>query len=248
MRRPTSDTESSHQRAEGRKMSRKSGNKKGLRARVGRVAAVTAAAFACLGIGATGASAAELSRVEMAYSQAESTSPLRQAGGHPDITTTFAQKETSPGVVSELMHQFEIDLPPGVLANAAKFPTCPAAMLKAGPNGNNAVCPIESQIGGVQLTGILPIPLPLYNVVPPKGAPALFAANVLGTVVAIKPTVRPSPQGYGITMDSGSISQSLAFSEVIVKFWGYPLNRVTTCSGWNMSMAGCHFSIPARKC
>jgi len=158
----------------------------------------------------------------MAYSQAESTSPLRQAGGHPDITTTFAEKESSPGVVSELMHQFEIDLPPGVLANAAKFPTCPAAMLKAGPNGNNAVCPIESQIGGVQLTGLLPIPLPLYNVVPPKGAPALFAANVLGTVVAIKPTVRPSPQGYGITMDSGSISQSLTFSEVIVKFWGVP--------------------------
>src|SRR5690242_14934408 len=193
MSRPSSDTDSSHQRAEGKKMSRKSGSKKGLRARVGRVAAVATAAFACLGIGATGASAIELSKVEMGYSQPESTSPLRQAGGHPDITTTFTSKEDSPGVIKELMHQFELDLVPGLLANSARFPTCPLAMLKAGLSGNSAVCPIESQIGSLTLPGVLGLPFPLYNVVPPKGAPALYASNFLGTVVVIKPTVRPGP-------------------------------------------------------
>ncbi len=222
MRRLVSDTESSHQRAEGRKMSRKSGMKKGLRARIGRVAALSAAAFLCLGIGATGASAAEFERVEMSYTQPESASPLRQAGAHPDVTTILEQKQTSPGIIDEFMHRLEVDLPPGLLANAAKFPTCPMAMMKAGPNGNNPVCPIESQIGSLQITGILPIPLPLYNVAPPKGAPALFAGNVLGTVVALKPTVRPGPQGYGITMDSGAISQALMFTEIMVKFWGVP--------------------------
>jgi hypothetical protein len=209
-------------------MSRKSGSKKGLTARVGRIAAVAAAAFLCLGIGATGASAIELEKVEMSYTQPESSSPLRQAGGHPDITTVFVEKPfiTEPAPrIDELMHQFEVDLPAGLLANSARFPTCPAAMLKAGPNGNNAVCPIESQIGSVQISGLLPIPLPLYNIVPPKGAPALFAGNVLGTVVTVKPTVRPGPHGYAITMDSGTISQSLAFNEVMVKFWGVPADE-----------------------
>ncbi|HYJ22375.1 MAG TPA: hypothetical protein VEW07_10170 [Solirubrobacterales bacterium] len=207
-------------------MSRKSGTKNGLRARVGRVAAVATAALACLGIGATGASAIELSAVEMGYTQPESTSPLKQAGGHPDITTTFASKEDSPGVIKELMHQFELDLVPGLLANSAKFPTCPAAMMKAGPSGNSAVCPIESQIGGVEIPGLIPMPFPLYNVVAPKGAPALYASNILGTVVVVKPTVRPGPQGYAVTMDSGTISQALPFSKVVVKFWGVPAESV----------------------
>jgi hypothetical protein len=98
--------------------------------------------------------------------------------------------------------------------------------MKAGPNGNNPVCPVESQIGTLQIIGVFPLPAPLYNVDPPKGAPAMFAANVLGTVVGLFPTVRPGPNGYAITMDSGAISQGLVIREVITKFWGVPADPV----------------------
>jgi hypothetical protein len=229
MRRIAAGPEISQTREEGRKMSRESKTKKGLRARVGRVAAVAAAAALCLGIGATGAAAIELEKVEMAYTQPESTSPLKQAGSHPDILTVIAPKPLEAGpppLVGELIHQFEADLPPGLLANAAKLPTCPLAMMKGGQSGNTPTCPVEAQIGTTGLTGVYPIPAPLYNIDPPKGAPALFASNILGTVVMVKPTVRVGPNGYGITMDSGEISQGLVITEVLIKFWGVPADPV----------------------
>jgi hypothetical protein len=218
-----------HPHSEGRKMSTRSGVKAKLRSRARQLTAAVAAIGICMGVGAASASALELEKVAMSYTQPESTSPLKQAGAYPDITTVFTVKPFSAGppvLVNELIHRFEVDLPPGLLANAAKFPTCTLAQMKAGPNGNNAVCPVESQIGTLQIIGVFPLPAPLYNVDAPKGAPAMFAANVLGTVVGLFPTVRPGPNGYAITMDSGTISQGLVIREVITKFWGVPADSV----------------------
>ena len=217
---------STERHGEGRKMNSKAGIGRKWRA---RLAAMSVAAVAALGLtaGAQTASAIELLKAEMSYTQPESTSPLRQAGGHPDITTTFAVKPaaTEPVVrLPELAHRFEIDLPPGLLANAAKLPTCSLAAMKAGPNGNNPVCPVSAQIGTLQVPGAFPIALPLYNVDPPKGSPAMFGSNVTGNVVLLRPYVRPGD--YAITFDSGEISQGIVIKEVITKFWGVPADPI----------------------
>jgi hypothetical protein len=216
---------STEQHAEGRKMN----SKQGIGSRVRSHLAVAAAALTAVGLlaGAPAASAIELEKAQMAYTQPESTSPLRQAGAYPDVTTIFAQKPvaTEPfTALSELMHRFEIDLPPGLLANAAKFPTCSLAAMKAGPNGNNAVCPINAQMGTIEVPGAFPLGLPLYNIEPPKGSPAMFGANVLGNLVLLRPFVRPGD--YGITFDSGEIPQGILIREVIVKFWGIPADPI----------------------
>lgn len=223
---------STEQHGEGRKMNSKQGIGTKWRA---RLAALSVAAVAALGLtAAPAASAIELLKAEMNYTQPESTSPLRQAGAYPDVTTIFAPKPTATTpfvVLPELMHRFEIDLPPGLLANAARFPSCSLSAMKAGPNGNNAVCPVSAQMGTLQVPGPFPVPLPLYNIDPPKGSPAMFGANVLGNVVLLKPSVRAGD--YAITFDSGEIPQGLLIREVIVKFWAFPPTRSTTRGGPN---------------
>jgi hypothetical protein len=222
MRLNRSSTESNPQLSKGAPMNNKAGTRSKWRRGVARASLLIAALAALAAVFAPTASAMEFEYLKMNYTEPDGTTPLRQAGGHPDIRTEFAQTPVPPGVplkmFNEHMHRFEIDLPPGLLANAAKLPQCPPSGLKAGPNGNNAVCPIQSQIGVGLING--GVRTPIYNVTPPKGMPALFAFNFLGSVVYISPTVRAGD--YAITFDSGVISQAIMLHTMIIVFWGVP--------------------------
>jgi hypothetical protein len=198
-------------------MSKRAGFKAGLQSRCGRFATVIVAAFLGMAIVASSAFAIEFDYLKMNYTAADGTTQLRQAGAHPDIRTEFAPKPVAPNTYDELMHRFEIDLPPGLLANAAKLPQCPVDALKAGTNGLNAVCPVESQIGIAAISGTK---TPIFNVTPPKGKPALFAMNFIGNVVFLSPRVRAGD--YAITFDSGVITQGAVLKSIVTTFWGVP--------------------------
>lgn len=91
----SSQRTSTEQYAEGGKMNSRQGIGMKWRRRAAQAALALTALAAGLGISASGASAIELLKAEMSYTQTESTSPLRQAGAHPDITTTFALKPSA---------------------------------------------------------------------------------------------------------------------------------------------------------
>jgi hypothetical protein len=190
--------------------------------------ALTALALA-VGISAPAASAVEFSILGASFDDIDGN-PQRQAGSHPDVTVRFDVPQVNPEDVEshpiEAPHRFLIDLPPGLLANPFAAERCPETALKGGNSGNAAACPVDSQIGVAYIgpRSSVPLEAPIYNVIAPDGAPAMFAFNALGVVVRLTPTLRPGE--YAITIDSGSISQGIVIDGVKTVFWGVPSDPI----------------------
>ena len=175
--------------------------------------------------GAGAAQAIEFESLGVEAVNADGT-PARQAGSHPDMRVRFEVPTEDPSDPSsspiEQPHRFQLDLPPGTVGNPRIGPTCPESALKAGVNGNSAVCPVGAQIGYARVSqGTLgDFTLPVFNLEPPLDAPALFAFNVLGVVVKIKPSVRAGD--FGISIDSGVIGSAAQITAADVTLWGVP--------------------------
>jgi hypothetical protein len=186
--------------------------------------ALTALALA-VGISAPAASAIEYAKLGATIDDIDGN-PERQAGSHPDVTVRFDVPQTDPEDTGsfpvEAPHRFLIDLPPGLLANPFAAERCAETALKGGNSGNAAACPVDSQIGVAYIgpRSGQPLEAPIYNVVAPDGAPAMFAFNALGVIVRLTPTLRPGE--YAITIDSGSMSQGIIITGAEITFWGVP--------------------------
>jgi hypothetical protein len=200
----------------------------GRRRRAAWIAAALAALVVGLAISAGPASALEFQKLGSSVDNIAGE-PERQAGSHPDVRTQFVVPQQDPSDPNsfplELPHRFTIELPPGLIANTQASELCPEVKLKGALNGNMAACPIESQIGIAEVGGEAGgLPSPLYNVAPPKGVPAMFAFNTLGTVIKLTPEVRSND--YGVTIDSGVISNGIIVLGSDVTFWGVPSDPV----------------------
>jgi hypothetical protein len=143
-------------------------------------------------------------------------------------------------------HRFEIDLPPGLVGNPFAAEYCPDAGLKGAMNGNAAICPVDSQVG-IALIGNpedpFPVKAPVYNVKPPEGAPAMFVFNALGVLVHLKPSLRAAD--YGITMDSGTISQGIVIQGARVILWGVPEDPAHNSERYGPLAGGAFYFPPA---
>src|SRR5262249_11679292 len=92
------------------------------------------------------------------------------------------------------------------------------------------------QVGQLAIfLGGSPLSEPPYNVVPPKGQPAAFGANILLVNTYLDVTVRTGSD-YGLTTTSSNISALLPLTGIQVTLWGVPsdpshdANR--TCPGF----------------
>ncbi len=153
--------------------------------------------------------------------------PVRQAGAHSDVRVRFEVAPQDPSypysLPDEAPHQLLAEMPVGLVGDPTAASTCSEVQMKAGPNGNSAICPVGAQIGVARVVNtdfVNVIWAPIYNIDPPKGTPGRFSFNVLGTVVSLNPTIRGGD--YGVTVDSGTISQGLAINAADVTFWGVP--------------------------
>ena len=103
----------------------------------------------------------------------------RQAGAHPDVRFSWTVPTIDPddpwGPLAEQPHRILVDTPPGLVGDPTAAPHCPERLLKAGPNGNSARCPVGAQVGYADVNWW---PLPVFNIEPPEGTPGLFAFNV----------------------------------------------------------------------
>jgi hypothetical protein len=157
----------------------------------------------------------------------------RQAGSHPDFTFSFSipsREEIVDGSSTpfrrpvEMMRDVDLELPPGLLANAQNYPTCAIEQLVGTVANPQEQCAVETQIGMAKLS--IPAEVGIFNLEHGPDVPALFGFNYLGYVATIAPQVEAGPYGdpgrYGITAGSAQIGQGLAVWSASLTFWGNP--------------------------
>jgi hypothetical protein len=167
--------------------------------------------------------------------------PAGQAASHPyQYTTSFAVNTThgAPGGTAEFVpaggdiKDVNVALPPGLIGNPTAVSRCTAQQFNTShaiePLGSVVTvneCPNGSAVGLVlvqQLEGRgNTIPVPLYNLVPPKGMPAQLGFQVLGAPFYIDTAVRTGGD-YGITAELRNTTEVQRVTAADVTVWGVP--------------------------
>ncbi len=155
------------------------------------------------------------------------------AGSRPERLTVdlaFPVEKAGDTSLSSTEHprKVEVDLPRGLIGNPDATPVrCTEAEL------TSAKCPRASQVGTVTImtltAGPNPVTSPIYNMIPPYGAPASlgFDAVGVGIFVHLIPSVR-SDGDYGLT---GTVNDILArpVSPILsaqTQLWGDPTSPI----------------------
>lgn len=159
--------------------------------------------------------------------------PDTQAGSHPfAITIEF---ELNKGLIGETpvplggeARKVAVNLPPGLIGDPTAVPQCTRPQLDDIKTG----CPAATQIGILKVgvggtgTGLSELEPALYNMVPPPGAPAQFAFNLLGAHVFLDAGVRTGSDN-GVTEHADNLSQrSVILTRATV--WGVPSEHLAS--------------------
>jgi uncharacterized repeat protein (TIGR01451 family) len=153
-----------------------------------------------------------------------------QAGSHPyEATFNFdlnnvINHEGFPSIHGggrQEIRNLEFNLPPGFIGNPYSVPMCQWPKLTV------EQCPPDSQIGVIQAevlgAGFLapgPAGTPVFNMVPPPGAPAEFGFQIFGINTVLVTKVR-SGGDYGLTTHVNNIAQRDVLSSVLT-LWSQP--------------------------
>jgi hypothetical protein len=122
----------------------------------------------------------------------------------------------------EHMKEVVVAVPPGLIANTLAVPRCTSEQLIATAN-NLSRCPSDSQVGLFHTVMLGSHITPLYNMVPPPGAPAALGFNLYGVAVQIVARVRDSD--YGVEVVTSDISSTLPIANAEVTLWGVPADE-----------------------
>jgi hypothetical protein len=155
-----------------------------------------------------------------------------QAGGVPTEIDTGAELRSQAlanfdfpafAVVSppESFRDVVVHVPPGFIGYPTATPAhCTAAQLAEQSTGTAQVpiCPRDSQIGLALVNGKDTVPV--YNLEPPRGAPAEFGFYYQGLIVNLRAKVRPTD--YGIDIVTSKAPSSVPISKFEVQLWGVP--------------------------
>ena len=176
----------------------------------------------------------------------EGGGPVEGAASHPFQFTTqialnqgrdigpfsFAKPEVLP---SGLGKDFHFNLPPGLIGNPSKLPTCTTAQFFTTNEGRENRCPAASAVGVAvatvhepALVGTATLPEPIFNMEPNFGEPARFGFDVViaSSPVFIETSVRSgNGEDYGVTASVRNITQTAAFLSSTATFWGVPGGR-----------------------
>jgi hypothetical protein len=147
-----------------------------------------------------------------------------QAGAHPTLTTAFSLATKALDTPVGAANDFQLDLPPGIVADAASFAECSPTGVSVGS------CPTKTTLGRAFVTtqdpgggsGTEDFSLPIYNLEPSTGEPAAFAFDIPG-----RPPVRLdlsfSPEGgYHLRIAGGYLDEAAPLLSAIITLWGVP--------------------------
>ena len=175
-------------------------------------------------------------------------SAAAQAGGVPTEIDTGAELRSQaladfdfPGFITvspaESFRDVVVHVPPGFVGYpTATAQRCTAAQLEEQSASSSQVpnCPRDSQIGLALVNGKDTVPV--YNLVPPLGAPAEFGFYYQGLIVNLRAKVRPTD--YGIDIITSKAPSSVPISKFEVQLWGVP-----TASSYDPVRAECTFGL-----
>jgi hypothetical protein len=157
--------------------------------------------------------------------------PFTQAGGHPyELTDNFTLNTTSrpPSLGANQGPEIEtyanpkeiqVELPAGLIGNPDATPKCTPDEVA------HADCTGAAQVGVLNIyTSRNPSgnEAPVYNVVPPTGIAAQFAARFSGFVTAHIDGKLRTGGDYGVSADSLDISTGEGVTGVSLTMWGIP--------------------------
>jgi hypothetical protein len=185
--------------------------------------------------------------------------PATQAGSHPytagtDFRVNWAMANSGLALPIENFQDVLVKLPPGLVGNPTAYVTCTQAQMSSGAG---VKCPPESQVGKVEITGFpgltgswseqtVLLEASVFNMQRPKGLPALFSFNILGTAVQVYPELRTG-QDYGLDVLSKNTPRIIPLTGVDFTFWGVPGDPAHTperaCPG--LFTFGCAGADPA---
>jgi hypothetical protein len=177
---------------------------------------------ALLAAGAIALAGAAPAQAQIAIGSFATSTSDSQAGGHPDLTTSFSLAE--PGI-HEAAREVLFNAPEGVFGNPGAITRCSASDFAL------QQCPVNSQAGLVALRarhGANPDQLlgtaPLFDLVPTEGETARFAFIVptLDIPIAIPVSVRTAGD-YGLRFAVTEISQLTPLAAAKLTFWGRPV-------------------------
>lgn len=197
---------------------------KALRRSAGLILAAAAAAL-CLGAllpSAAGARDLEVPTF-LAPGRNPDLSPSSIPGGRPyEVINVFELNQTPvlEGIAgpAENLRNLRFDLPPGMVANAATFPSCSAEAFSA------RACPAISQVGLATPSpsaGALGATVGVFNVSPPPGSAAQFAFRAGPSAVHINFQIRNGTD-YGATATVSGLSEVAGLVGSAVRIWGVP--------------------------
>ncbi len=184
-----------------------------MRARTFTATLAAAMAFVLL----AAASAAAQEPIE-SFSTTSSTS---QAGGHPDLQTSFALK--SPGN-PEAAENVILETPEGVFGNPQAIDQCSAvdfALEACAPTSQAGLITVYANYGNDPhaLLGTAPV----YDLEPGADQTALFAVIVPTLDIPIQIPVAVRTAGdYGLRFTVSEITQTTPLSAADLTFWGFP--------------------------
>jgi hypothetical protein len=143
--------------------------------------------------------------------------PVTQAGAHPyEATTTFTFPRDENGVPLENPKDIRIELPPGLVGNPQVVPKCTFQQFSV------LECPPDTQVGVMtfEFEGLNASTVGVYNLVPPIGRPAQFAAYYVFQAV-IDFEVRTGSD-YGLTAVVKNLSNGAPLTGNSLTLWGVP--------------------------
>jgi hypothetical protein len=149
------------------------------------------------------------------------------------VTSNFDAPFITTISPSESFRDVVVHVPPGFVGYPTATPQrCTVAQLSEQATGSAQVpvCPRDSQIGLAIITGKDTVPL--YNLVPPRGAPAEFGFYYQGLIVYLRAKLRSSD--YGIDIVTTRAPSSVPISKFEVQLWGTP-----TASAYDTLRADC---------
>jgi hypothetical protein len=144
-------------------------------------------------------------------------SPDVQAGSHPYALTTTIKLNRSIEGVTETIDNFEVRLPPGLVANRFAVPRCHQAAVVRLEN-----CPSDTQIGILWVNEGVQESIPMYNLVSQPNVPVEFGGELIGAArIVIEGTVVPAGGSY-VAVARLLDGPSQHIGEVVLTLWGVP--------------------------
>jgi hypothetical protein len=153
----------------------------------------------------------------------------RQAGGHPDVTTSFEMATSAAEQPAGNVKDVRVDLPPGLVGNTVGMPRCSTA------HALTSKCPRDTVVGvatvsiptAITSAGIKSPEVfvnPVFNIEPSPGEPAAFMFTTVAFPVRLDTSVL-SNGDYAVRVTASDISEAAPVLGSSVTIWGVPADH-----------------------